>query len=167
MILFYHHKILMILLILFILILQLIILILNIWLNVLYLLQKILIFILLILLLWINFLGMQLNILVLEEQANPKYQYPIEFLNSLTIGGLPPHKLSLKVGSPIILLRNLNPSDSLCNGTRLICCSFQKHIIEAQIITGKYAGLHTFISRITLSPSNTTLPFTFKRQQFS
>ena len=50
---------------LFILILQLIILILNIWLNVLYLLQKILMFILLILLLWINFLGMQLNILVL------------------------------------------------------------------------------------------------------
>lgn len=103
---------------------------------------------------------------VIEEQANPEHQYPIEFLNSLTIGGLPPHKLSLKVGSPIILLRNLNPSDGLCNGTRLICCSFQKHIIEAQIITGKYAGLRTFIPRITLSPSNTTLPFTLKRRQF-
>jgi len=103
---------------------------------------------------------------VIEEQANPEHQYPIEFLNSLTIGGLPPYKLSLKVGSPIILLRNLNPSDGLCNGTRLICCSFQKHIIEAQIITGKHAGLRTFIPRITLSPSNTTLPFTLKRRQF-
>ena len=103
---------------------------------------------------------------VIEEQANPEHQYPIEFLNSLTIGGLPPHKLSLKVGSPIILLRNLNPSNGLCNGTRLICCSFQKHIIEAQIITGKHAGLRTFIPRITLSPSNTTLPFTLKRRQF-
>ena len=86
---------------------------------------------------------------IIEEQTNPEHQYPIEFLNSLTIGGLPPHKLLLKIGSPIILLRNLNPSDGLCNGTRLICRSFQKHVIEAEIITGKHAGLHTFISRIT------------------
>ena len=102
----------------------------------------------------------------IEEQANPEHQYPTEFLNSLTIGGLPPHKLSLKIGSPIILLRNLNPSDGLCNGTRLICHSFQKHVIEAEVITGKHAGLHTFIPRITLSPSNTNFPFTLKRRQF-
>src|SRR5205085_1702144 len=75
---------------------------------------------------------------VIEEQANPEHQYPIEFLNFLTIGRLPLHKLSLKVESPIILLHNLNPSDGLYNGTRLICCSFQKHIIEAEIITGKH-----------------------------
>ncbi|CAB5185425.1 unnamed protein product [Rhizophagus irregularis] len=104
---------------------------------------------------------------IINEQTNPEHQYPIEFLNSLTIGGLPPHKLSLKTGSPIILLRNLNPSDDLCNGTRLICCSFQKHAIEAEIITGKHTGLYTFISRITLSPSNTNFPFTLKRRQFS
>ncbi|CAB4488149.1 unnamed protein product [Rhizophagus irregularis] len=103
---------------------------------------------------------------IIEEQTNPEHQYPIEFLNSLTIGGLPPHKLSLKIGSPIILLRNLNPSDGLCNGTRLICRSFQKHVIEAEIITGKHAGLYTFIPRITLSPSNTNFPFTLKRRQF-
>ena len=103
---------------------------------------------------------------IIEEQANSEHQYPIEFLNSLTIGGLPPHKLSLKIGSPIILLRNLNPSDGLCNGTRLICRSFQKHVIEAEIITGKHAGLRTFIPRITLSPSNTNFPFTLKRRQF-
>src|SRR2546423_6666317 len=89
---------------------------------------------------------------MIEEQTDSEHQYPIEFLNSLTIGGLPSHKLSLKVRSPIILLRNIHPPDGLCNGTRLICCSFQKHVIEAKIIAEKHAGVHAFISRITLSP---------------
>jgi ATP-dependent exoDNAse (exonuclease V) alpha subunit len=102
----------------------------------------------------------------IEEQSNSEYQYPIEFLNSITIGGLPPHKLVLKKGSPILLLRNISPSDGLCNGTRLVCCSFQKNVIEAEIITGKHAGKRAFLPRVTLSPTNATLPFTFKRRQF-
>ncbi|XP_043705366.1 uncharacterized protein LOC122655220 [Telopea speciosissima] len=48
-------------------------------------------------------------------------QYPEEFLNSLALKGLPPHKLVLKENCPIMLLRNLNPSQGECNGTRLIC----------------------------------------------
>ncbi|GJY59729.1 DNA helicase [Tanacetum coccineum] len=46
--------------------------------------------------------------------------YPAEYLNSLNFAGFPPHRLELKVGAPIILLRNLNISGGLCNGTRLI-----------------------------------------------
>ena len=51
--------------------------------------------------------------------ATEAVNYPTKFLNSLDLPGMPPHNLQLKVGSPVILLRNLNPP-RLCNGTRVI-----------------------------------------------
>ncbi|GJR63441.1 ATP-dependent DNA helicase PIF1-like protein [Tanacetum coccineum] len=46
--------------------------------------------------------------------------YPVEFLNNLNFPGIPPHSLCLKKELPIMLIRNVNPSKGLCNGTRLI-----------------------------------------------
>ena len=43
--------------------------------------------------------------------------FTTEFLNTQDPPGMPPHKLHLKVGCPIILLRNLDAS--FCNGKRL------------------------------------------------
>ena len=45
---------------------------------------------------------------------------PQEFLQSQTPSGLPSFRLNLKVGAPIILLRNLYPASGECNGTRMI-----------------------------------------------
>ena len=35
--------------------------------------------------------------------------YPIEFINQLDFNGVPQHNISLKIGTPIMLLRNLSP----------------------------------------------------------
>jgi hypothetical protein len=98
--------------------------------------------------------------------GQPFQIYPPEFLRSLKISDLPPGELKLKIGVPIILLRNLNPSEGLCNGTRLIVHDLQSKVIDAEIITGSHIGKRVFIPRITLSPSESSLPFTLKRLQF-
>jgi len=46
--------------------------------------------------------------------------YLSEFLNTLEVSGMPSHKLSFKIGAPVMLLCNLDPLTGLCNGTHLI-----------------------------------------------
>lgn len=42
-----------------------------------------------------------------------------EFLNSIKMSGMPNHSLRLRISTSVMLLRNLDPNEGLCNGTRL------------------------------------------------
>ena len=98
---------------------------------------------------------------------DPHNYYPEEFLNTLTPNGLPPHVLKLKIGCPVILLRNIDHTNRLCNGTRLIIRGFQKNTIEVEIVLGQHTRKRVFLPRIPLCPSDDEMfPFQFKRKQF-
>ncbi|XP_019172007.1 PREDICTED: uncharacterized protein LOC109167446 [Ipomoea nil] len=89
-----------------------------------------------------------------------------EFLNGLKASGIPNHSLTLKVGSPVMLLRNIDHSLGLCNGTRLVVTRLSEHVIEAKIMSGSHAGTRVLIPRMSMTPSDPRLPFKFSRRQF-
>ncbi|CAI0448029.1 unnamed protein product [Linum tenue] len=78
-------------------------------------------------------------------------EYPTEFLNSLSFNGVPEHELQLKISTPVILLRNLNPSIGLCNGTRIMITQLGEHVIGGDIIGGSYDKTLVAIPRIVLN----------------
>ncbi|GJX85288.1 uncharacterized protein Tco_0336062 [Tanacetum coccineum] len=66
--------------------------------------------------------------------------YPIEFLNSFNFPDMSPHALCLKKELPIMLIRNVNLSQGLCNGTRLIITDLGQFVIRTKILTGSHIG---------------------------
>ena len=89
--------------------------------------------------------------------------YTTEVLNKLNPPGIPPHELTLKVGSVIMLIRNLDPP-RLTNGTRLIVKQLTPRVIMATILTGVAQGEDVMIPKIGIIP--TDYEFEFKRVQF-
>ncbi|UYV70222.1 hypothetical protein LAZ67_7002235, partial [Cordylochernes scorpioides] len=91
-------------------------------------------------------------------------EYTAEFLNILEPSGMPPHHLELRVGVPIILLRNID-APRLCNGTRLCVKRLWPHVVEATILTGCFQKEDVFIPRIPLIHDDKHSPLHFKRLQ--
>lgn len=87
-------------------------------------------------------------------------------MNSIKISGLPNHSIRLRIGTPVMIIRNLDPTEGLCNGTRLQITQMGDHLIEAKFLTGTRVGEKVFLHRILITPSDTKLPFKMRRRQF-
>jgi ATP-dependent exoDNAse (exonuclease V) alpha subunit len=97
---------------------------------------------------------------------NAELLYPVEFLNSITASGLPLAKLALKVGCPVMIMRNLNPTEGVCNGTRGVITRMTSRVLEVRMITGENAGNLVFIPRLKIMPTDTAISFELCRLQF-
>ncbi|XP_016168611.1 uncharacterized protein LOC107611170 [Arachis ipaensis] len=80
---------------------------------------------------------------------------------------LPPHKLILKVGVPVMLLKNIDRSSGLCNCTRLQVRKLGNYVIECEVLMGNNIGHIALIPRMNMVPTNETVPVRFQRRQFS
>jgi len=70
--------------------------------------------------------------------------------------------------APVILLRNLDPGEELCNGTRMVVLNVRRKVLQCRIISKdrRFRGKVVLIPRIRLSPNAETLPVPLKRLQF-
>ncbi|RYR00011.1 hypothetical protein Ahy_B07g088060 [Arachis hypogaea] len=106
---------------------------------------------------------------VCAEEENMEFELDAflpEIINGINCSGLPPHKLVLKVGTPVMLLWNIDQTNGLSNGTRMQVRRMGNHAIECKILTSNKAGSIVLIPRQNLIPNNETLPVMFQRRQF-
>ena len=101
-----------------------------------------------------------------EHAAELETTIATEFIHTLTPAGMPPHRLFLKPGAIVILLRNLNPRTGLCNGTRLQIIDLRNSFFTAKILTGSHTGQVVMIPKIKLIGADNTMPFSISRIQF-
>ena len=114
--------------------------------------------------------GSEIVLASADEAANPDdaNQYAVEFINTLKDNGIPPHRLVLKNNAVVMLLRNLNISGGLCNGTRLIVDDvINGRLIKATIATGECVGKTVLIPKILMRPADDNqFGFEWTRLQF-
>ena len=110
-----------------------------------------------------------------DRAADPEMveEFPPECFHHYDEASLPPHRLGLKVGMPIMLLRNIRPP-VMCNGTRARITRIVENVLEAEIIAGKSRGTSILIPRIPLDSKDDeaskgrrkTVPCQFTRRQY-
>lgn len=103
---------------------------------------------------------------IVSDDIHEHTNYPIEFLNSLSVSGIPPYNLALKENCIVLLIQNLNTGKSLVNGTRMRVRRMHRSTLDCEVLTGNAKNTRILIPRIRLTYSGTLLPFSFERTQF-
>ena len=93
---------------------------------------------------------------ITEEEA---VHYPTEFLNSTEIAGLHSHKLTIKIGMPVMIMTSLS-TPHIMNGMRCVT-KVSPNTAIVQFASKPYKGEIHCIPRISQQPSDTALPFSF------
>lgn len=73
--------------------------------------------------------------------------------NKLEYDALPNHRIDLKIGVPVMLLRDIQ-EEKLQKGTRLIVTGLELTLVEAQVLCGKYKGKRVNLKRVETTTIN-------------
>ena len=105
----------------------------------------------------------EVNNVLVEEFPGQKYEfksidtteenctdYTPEFLNTCNLPGIAPHLLKLKRGLPVVLIRNMDPKNSHCNGVKYVVRNIRPHVLELKAISGSNVGTSLFLPRIVI-----------------
>ena len=93
---------------------------------------------------------------------------PIESIHNLLPNGLPPHELKLKLGTIVMILRNLSSYNGIVNGTRGIVTGLHDDLLQLLIVSGKMKGEFLMLNRFEFlhDSSDERLALRFRRRQF-
>lgn len=88
-------------------------------------------------------------------------------LHKLNPIGLPPHRLRIKTGCTVILLRDLNNSSALSRSQHLQVLRVDKHCLECLVLDGQLKGTKTILTRVPfLAKYRNQDQYPFQRAQF-
>jgi len=99
-----------------------------------------------------------------NDEEEPVH-FPIEYLNSLKPKGMPSAVLRLRIGAPVMLLRNLNFEEGMCNGTRFVVERLLQRSIVGRILGGDCDGQLRVIPRLLIKSDDKDQSFTLFRNQ--
>jgi len=100
------------------------------------------------------------------EYAAAAEPFAVEYLPSICLASIPPSSLRLKIGAPLIPIRNLSPMEGLCNGTKIRVVGIRRTGLEVAILGIMFDGMIRLLPRIKLTPTNEDLPFILERTEF-
>lgn len=100
--------------------------------------------------------------------SQPLYTRDYEMQDMVTAdwlnpSGMPPHKITLRLGHPVILIKYIPPYPV---GTRLIITHLGNSCVTAEVSTGPFKGQSIFLHRLTCtSPNDQDIGIMFERIQ--
>jgi hypothetical protein len=109
-----------------------------------------------------------IELLSVDHSLNqPAWNPPPSLLHKLSPVGLPPHRLRIKIGCILSLLRDLNSSSQLSKSSHLRVLRFENERLECLVLDGQLEGTKTILTRVTFCARYKNEPDTpFQRFQY-